>query len=69
MHIGYALIVAAALTRFGRTRATRIAGLLYPQLILLVIVATGNHFLLRRGRRDAKLGLRLLSAVRSGRIR
>jgi hypothetical protein len=44
MHIGYALIVAAALSRFGSTRTIRIAGVLYPVLVLLVIVATGNHF-------------------------
>jgi PAP2 superfamily len=44
MHIGYALIVAAALSRLGSTRTTRIAGVLYPVLVLLVIVATGNHF-------------------------
>jgi hypothetical protein len=44
LHFGYALIVAAALTHFGRSRVTRIAGLLYPPFVLLVIVATGNHF-------------------------
>jgi hypothetical protein len=44
MHIGYALIVAAALGRFGSNRTIRIAGVLYPVLVLLVIVATGNHF-------------------------
>jgi PAP2 superfamily len=45
MHIGYALIVAAALNSFGSTRTIRIAGVLYPVFVLLVIVATGNHFL------------------------
>jgi hypothetical protein len=44
LHIGYALIVAAALARFASTRIVRIAGLLYAPFVLFVIVATGNHF-------------------------
>ncbi len=44
MHIGYALVVAAAIVQFGRGRVVRLAGLLYPPVVLLVIVATGNHF-------------------------
>jgi hypothetical protein len=45
MHVGYALIVAAALLRYGGARTVRIAAAPYPLLVLLVIVATGNHFL------------------------
>ncbi len=45
MHIGYALIVAAALLRYGGTRTVRFAAAAYPLLVFLVIVATGNHFL------------------------
>jgi len=45
LHIGYALIAAAALIRFGNTRIARLTGVLYPLLVLLVVVATGNHFL------------------------
>jgi hypothetical protein len=44
LHFGYALIVGVALARLARRRAVRIAGLLYPAVMLLVIVATGNHF-------------------------
>jgi hypothetical protein len=44
MHIGYALIVAAALVQFGNTRIAQLTGAVYPLLVLLVIVATGNHF-------------------------
>ena len=44
MHIGYALIVAASLLRHGRHRLVRALGALYPPFVLLVIVATGNHF-------------------------
>jgi hypothetical protein len=46
MHVGYALIVAAALLRHGRRLHVRAIGALYPPFVLLVIVATGNHFFL-----------------------
>jgi hypothetical protein len=44
MHAGYALIVSAALLRYGKRTRIRVAEALYPPLVLLVIVATGNHF-------------------------
>jgi hypothetical protein len=46
MHIGYALIVATSLLRYGRGRLVRALGTLYPAFVLLVVVATGNHFFL-----------------------
>jgi membrane-associated phospholipid phosphatase len=46
MHIGYALLVAVALLRHGRRLLVRAIGALYPPFVLLVIVATGNHFFL-----------------------
>jgi hypothetical protein len=46
MHVGYALIVAAGLLRHGRRLLVRAIGALYPTFVLLVIVATGNHFFL-----------------------
>jgi hypothetical protein len=46
IHIAYASIVGFALARYGGRRSVRIAGVLYPALVLLVIVATGNHFFL-----------------------
>jgi membrane-associated phospholipid phosphatase len=46
MHVGYALIVAAGLVRHGRRLLVRAIGALYPPFVLLVIVATGNHFFL-----------------------
>jgi PAP2 superfamily protein len=51
MHFGYALVIGISLIRTGRRRLAMIAGALYPLLILGVIVATGNHFLI-----DAALG-------------
>jgi hypothetical protein len=46
MHIGYAVVVGGGLLRYGNQRAARLAGVLYPLFVLLVIVATGNHFFL-----------------------
>jgi PAP2 superfamily len=45
MHIGYALIVAGTLIGHGRHRLVRALGALYAPFVLLVVVATGNHFL------------------------
>jgi hypothetical protein len=51
LHFGYALIVGAALVTLASSRAVRVLGALYPVAMLLVIVATGNHFVF-----DAVLG-------------
>ena len=40
------LVVAVTLLRHGRRALVRILGALYPSFVLLVIVDTGNHFLL-----------------------
>ena len=45
LHFGYALIVGVALAKLAPRRSLRIAGAAYPALMLLIIVATGNHFL------------------------
>jgi len=44
LHFGYAVIVGAALAALAGRRFVRVAGALYPMLMLYVIVATGNHF-------------------------
>jgi hypothetical protein len=44
IHICYALIIGVSLVRFGRRRSLRVAGVLYPALVLTIVVATGNHF-------------------------
>jgi PAP2 superfamily len=46
MHIGFSLLVGAAIWRLARRRIWRVAGVLYPLAVLFVIVATGNHFFL-----------------------
>ena len=43
MHVGYAVVVAGALFSAGG-RLHRMLALAYPPFVLLVIVATGNHF-------------------------
>jgi hypothetical protein len=45
MHFGYAIVVGVTLVRYGGHVVLRALGALYPALVLLVIVATGNHFL------------------------
>ena len=45
MHFGYALIVGASLARQAGRLLTPLVGLLYPALVLLIILTTGNHFL------------------------
>lgn len=45
LHFGYSLLVGAAIYAYADRRWTRIAGALYPALMLFIIVATGNHFL------------------------
>ena len=44
LHFGYSLIVGVALAQLASWRWLRIAGAAYPALMLLIIVATGNHF-------------------------
>jgi PAP2 superfamily len=45
MHAAYALVVGAALFLQARSWVIRVIGLAYPVFVVLVIVATGNHFL------------------------
>jgi membrane-associated phospholipid phosphatase len=51
MHVGFALMMGWPLARLVRSRVLRWFWMLYPLLMLFVIVATANHFLL-----DAVLG-------------
>jgi PAP2 superfamily len=60
MHIGFSLVVGAAVVRLARHPLVRAAGLLYPLFVLFVIVATGNHFFV-----DAAAGA-LVAGIASG---
>jgi hypothetical protein len=57
MHVGYAVIVGASLYAYGGRTVLRVAGLLYPCLVLLIVVATGNHFFF-----DAAVGTAVAAA-------
>jgi hypothetical protein len=58
IHICYAMIVGTSLVRDGRSAASRVIGWVYPPLVLLVVVATGNHFFF-----DAFLGAAIAVVV------
>ncbi|HET8893971.1 MAG TPA: phosphatase PAP2 family protein [Gaiellaceae bacterium] len=63
MHIGYALLVAVALLRNGRRLLVRAIGALYPPFVVLVIVATGNHFFVDAGSGALVAGLAVALAA------
>jgi len=73
VHITYAVIVAVCVVRHARHRRARMLGAAYPVLVLLVIVATGNHFFLDAagGLTVALLALKLAGTTRtrSSRVR
>ncbi len=52
LHAGWALGVGVGLVLYARPLAWRVAGALYPALVVLTIVVTGNHFVV-----DAVAGL------------
>jgi hypothetical protein len=57
LHFGYALIVGVAVAQLATRRFVRRVGAAYPALMLLIIVATGNHFLF-----DAAAGALVVAA-------
>ncbi|GGU35592.1 phosphatase PAP2 family protein [Streptomyces daghestanicus] len=46
LHVGWALWCGVVLWRFGGTRVTRIAGVVYPLVTTVVVMGTANHYLL-----------------------
>lgn len=44
LHFGYALLVGLTLATVSRNRLARVVGWSYPVVMMVVIVATGNHF-------------------------
>ncbi|CAB4895421.1 unannotated protein [freshwater metagenome] len=46
LHCGIATLVGGSLALLSRTRAARIAWSLYPVMVIFVVMATGNHYLL-----------------------
>lgn len=57
MHFGYALVVGVTIAVLVRSRIWRAIGLVYPAFVLLMIVATGNHFVLDAAAGAAVVGL------------
>lgn len=57
LHAAYALGVGIGVIRFARSPVVRLAGAVYPPLVVVTIVVTGNHFLL-----DAVAGMIVLAA-------
>lgn len=46
MHVGWAVWCGVVLAVLARTRTMRVVGVGYPLLVTLIVVATGNHYLL-----------------------
>src|SRR5918995_2384908 len=57
LHAAYALGVGVGVIRYARSTWLRAAGFVYPPLVMLTIVVTGNHFVL-----DAVAGIAVLGA-------
>jgi hypothetical protein len=55
LHAAYALGVGIGMMRYARSHVVRLAGAIYPPLVVLTIVVTGNHFVL-----DAIAGMAVL---------
>ena len=55
LHAAYALGVGIGVMRYARSHLMRLAGAIYPPLVVLTIVVTGNHFVL-----DAIAGMAVL---------
>jgi PAP2 superfamily len=55
LHAAYALGVGIGLLRYARSPLVRVFGAVYPPLVVLTIVVTGNHFVL-----DAVAGIAVL---------
>jgi hypothetical protein len=55
LHAAYAVGVGIGLLRYARAPLTRAGGAIYPPLVVLTIVVTGNHFVL-----DAIAGIAVL---------
>jgi hypothetical protein len=64
-HVAFSVIVAAGLWMTSRRASVRFAALAYPALVLLVVMATANHFWLDAvaGALAAGLGLAAANAV------
>jgi hypothetical protein len=63
VHIAWALIAGSALVVLGTAPALRVFGVIYPFLMLLAVVVTGNHYLVDAA---AAVGIVIAAALISG---
>ena len=57
LHVAYALGVGIGIVRYARSSLVRVFGAIYPPLVILTVVVTGNHFVL-----DAVAGIAVIGA-------
>jgi hypothetical protein len=57
LHAGWAVGVGVGLVRYAKQPALRALGVVYPMVVMLTIVVTGNHFIF-----DALAGIAVLAA-------
>lgn len=57
LHVGWALGLGLGLVLYSRLRAWKVVGVLYPFVVALTVVVTGNHFVL-----DAIAGMAVMAA-------
>jgi hypothetical protein len=64
LHFGYALLVGVTVALLAKSRGARAIGWSYPAVMLLVIVATGNHFFFDAAGGGLAIGIGYLAASR-----
>jgi hypothetical protein len=69
MHIGFSLMIGWSLARLVRHPALRVWWRVYPVVVLFVIVATANHFLVDAVLGAVVAGLSAMAARELGRAR
>jgi PAP2 superfamily len=62
LHFGYSLLVGMTVVLVARNRIARVLGSIYPAVMLLVIVGTGNHFFFDAAGGAVAVGLGFLVA-------
>ncbi|CAL9467798.1 hypothetical protein SUDANB176_02772 [Streptomyces sp. enrichment culture] len=62
LHVGWSLWCGVILWRYGRTRLTRTAAVVYPLVTTIVVMGTANHYFLDAAAGAAVMGAGLLLA-------
>ncbi|MFE0046824.1 phosphatase PAP2 family protein [Streptomyces albireticuli] len=62
LHVGWALWCGVVMWRYGRTTWAKIAGVVYPAAITLIVMGTANHYFLDAVAGVAVMGVGLLLA-------